>query len=391
MQTPETVYLDNAATTRVAPEVRAAMLPTLESAWGNPAALYSLGTEAARLVDEARERVARLVGAAEPTEICFTGGGTESNNWALAGVLAASRRRRLVVSAIEHHAVLEPAAALKRLGLAEEVTVLPVDAEGRLDPDDLHAALSAETALVSIMHANNEIGTVQPVAELAALAHEAGALFHTDAVQTVGKLPVAVQEWGVDLLSLSAHKFHGPKGAGALYRRRGVRLEPLLHGGGQEAGQRSGTVNVPGVVGLGAAAELARKGREEEAPRLRALADRLWREVEAAVPRVRRNGAPEGCLPGLLHLTVAGAEGEAMVMYLDRDYGICCSTGSACATGRTGPSHVLRALGRPDEEARGSLRFSFSRTTTEAEVLTAARALPEVIGKVRAMSPTWRG
>ncbi|MFH0910183.1 MAG: IscS subfamily cysteine desulfurase [Planctomycetota bacterium] len=385
------IYLDNAATTRVAPEAVEAMRPFFDLSYGNAATLYTLGTEASVAVEEAREQVASLIHAADPEEIVFTSGGTESDNWVLASSVLGTKKKHLVTSAIEHHAILEPCARLQKLGLGVEVTVLPVDGLGRVDPGALRSALRADTALVSIMHANNEIGTIEPIRALAAVARERGVLFHADAVQTVGKIPVDVQDLGVDFLSLSGHKFHGPKGVGALYLRRGARLKPFQHGGAQERNRRGGTTNVPGVVGMGEAARLAKEALVGEGPRLRGLVERLWKAIEERIPQVVRNGDPEAALPGLLSICVAGAEGEAMIMYLSLEHGICVSSGSACSTGSLDPSHVLLAIGRPAEVAHGSLRLSLSRYTTAEEIETVIRALPREVERVRAMSPTWKG
>ncbi len=385
------VYLDNAATTRVAPEVREAMAPHLDAQYGNPATLYTLGDRAARAVERAREQVCALVHAQAPEEVAFTSGGTESDNWALVGSVLRADKRHIVTSAVEHHAVLETCAYLQARGLAQ-VTVLPVDGAGLVDPQAVRDALREDTALVSIMHANNEIGTVQPIRALAEAAHERGVPLHIDAVQTVGKAPVDMQELGADMLSLSAHKFHGPKGVGALVVRAGTRLDPYLHGGGQEQGRRAGTLNVPGIVGLGAAAALATpEVLAHEDARLRALVDRLWQGIEARIPQVTRNGHPEQCLPGLLSVCVAGAEGEALLLYLSQRHDVCVSSGSACTTGSLDPSHVLLAIGRSTELAHGSLRFSLSRYTTDEEIDRVLDALPAEVERVRAMSPTWKG
>ncbi|MBN1258119.1 MAG: IscS subfamily cysteine desulfurase [Planctomycetes bacterium] len=387
----QTIYLDNAATTMVALEVCEAMLPFLGESYGNSTTLYHLGSAAQQAAETARQQVAGLLGAEKEEEIYFTSGGTESDNWAIISSVLGQKKRHLVISSIEHHAVLETCEDLAKLGLEIDFTALPVDVEGRVNPEELRRALRPDTALVSIMHANNEIGTVEPIRELAEIAHEQGVLFHTDAVQTAGKIPVDVKELGVDMLSLSGHKFHAPKGTGALYLRKGTRLNAFMHGGGHERNRRSGTVNIPGVVGLGKAAELAGEWLESEMPRLKQLTEKLWTGIAAAIPQVTRNSPVEGSLPGMLNVTVAGAEGEAMLMYLDMHHGICISSGSACTTGSLDPSHVLLAIGVPAETAHGSLRFSMSHYTTEAEIDTTIAAMSVEIEKVRAMSPTWDG
>jgi cysteine desulfurase len=374
------IYLDHAATTPVAPEVREAMAPFLGPEWGNPAAVYSLGRTAEKAVEAARGEVASLIGAGEE-EIVFTSGGTESDNWTLQAAVR-GRKRHLVVSAVEHHAVLATCEALEGMDLGVEVTRLGVDRYGRTSPDALREALGDETALVSIMHANNEIGTVNPIAELAAVAHQRGALFHTDAVQSAGKIPVDVAALGVDFLSISAHKMYGPKGVGALYRRRGAELGPLLHGGGQEGGLRSGTVNVAGVVGFGRAAALAEAALPADPARQRALLQRLWSGLREALPGAIRHGHPEACLPNILNISIRGMESETMLMYLDARHGICASSASACSTGTLGPSHVLLAIGADEEEATATLRFSLGRATTAAEIDATVKAVPAELARL---------
>ncbi len=383
------IYLDNAATTPLAPEAREAMLPYLGEAFHNPSAVYAPALETARAVSRSRERVAALIGA-EAKEIVFTSGATESNNWALTGALLAGKRRGIVISAIEHPSVLETARALTGAPWHAGLTVLPVDAQGRVDPRDLCTAVNDGTAIVSIMHANNEIGTLQPVRELSEIARAAGALFHTDAVQSTGKIKVDVQELGADLLSLSGHKLHGPKGIGALYIRRGARLPALLQGGSQEFGLRPGTSNVPGIAGLGMAAELAaarvREGREEQ--RQQALLSQLWRSIAAAVPDLRRNSPATGSLPNILNLCVPGAEGEALLLYLDMA-GFCVASGSACSSRNLEPSHVLSAIGVPPEAALGALRISISHDTTAADIAALERELPKVVDRVRQLNASF--
>jgi cysteine desulfurase NifS len=375
------IDLDNNATTEVAPEVREAMLPYLGTACGNPSSLHARGREAREAVEAARRAVARLVGA-RPRRITFTGGGSESDNLAIKGVAFAQRdgRRHIVTSAIEHPAVLGACLFLERQGF--RVTFLGVDAEGLVDVAELRDALTDETLLVSIQMANNEVGTVEPVRELAALAHARGALFHTDAVQAVGKIPVDVEALGVDLLTLAAHKLRGPKGVGALYVRQGITLEPLVHGGKQEGGLRAGTENVAGIVGLGKAAELA-LADPERWQRVRALRDRLEQGVRALVPGARLNGHRERRLPNTLNLTVPALRGESLVIALDQ-HGISLSSGSACKSGSPEPTHVLAAMGRTDEEAHCSVRLSLSERTTEDDIQATLQALARVLEELEA-------
>ena len=370
------VELDGNATTRVAAEVREAMLPYFGDESGNPSSLHARGRAARDAVEEARRRVARLVGA-RPARVVFTGGGSESDNLALKGLAFAPRlgRDHVVTSAIEHPAVLATCRFLERIGL--RLTVLPVDAEGLVDPRALRRAVDGRTLVVSVQLANNEVGTIQPVRELAAIAHEHGALFHTDAVQAAGKVPIDVERLGVDLLTLSAHKLHGPKGVGALYVRKGVVLEPLVHGGRQEHGLRAGTENVAGVVGMGAAAERALHALAE-APRIASLRDRLERGVTALVPLARVNGSRSSRLPNTLGLTLPGLRGEALVVAMDQ-HGVALSSGSACKAGSPEPTHVLLAMGRTGEEAHCSVRFSLTRETREEDVDAALGALGRVL------------
>ena len=380
------VYLDHAATTPVAPEVLETMLPFFREEFGNSSSLHRAGGRAARAVEAAREQVAALIGARSPDELVFTSGGTESDTWAVTGTVCAGPRKHVIASAIEHHAVLETVRAVRRLFGCEE-TVLPVDGDGLIDPASLRESLRDNTALVSVMHANNEVGTLQPVRELAQIAHERGALFHTDAVQTVGKIPLDVEEVGIDLLSLSAHKFYGPKGVGALYIRRGTKIEPLHRGGGQEQGRRAGTVNVPGAAGMGAAAALARSREAVAARREWDLVELLWSRLFSAIPGIRRNGHAEKRIPGILNVSIEGVDGEVVLFALDRS-GILVSTGSACAAGSMLPSHVLRAMGVPPELARGSVRFSLGRETGEGDIARVADVLPGVVERLRALSPS---
>ena len=380
------IYFDHNATTPVRTEVLEAMLPYLQGGYGNASSIHAAGREARKAVEEARQKVARAVGC-DQSEVVFTGSGTEADNQAIKGAFFALRekRDRLITSRVEHHAVLHTFEYLEKHHGAK-TCYLGVDGQGLVDPEALRSCLDDSTALVSVMHANNEVGTVQPLAELAAACRERGVLCHTDAVQTFGKLDCDVGTLGVDLLSLSAHKIYGPKGAGALYIRKGTRLHPLVHGGGHERGRRAGTENVAGIVGLGAAAELAMREREEECRKLAELRDRLWQGIQSSIPDVRRNGHPEKSLPGTLSVCFRYIEGESVLLRLDMK-GIACSSGSACTSGSLEPSHVLAAMGVPTEEAQGSVRFSLGRGNTEDEVDQTVGILKESVAKLRSMSP----
>jgi cysteine desulfurase len=386
VQTP--VYLDHHATTPVDPRVLEAMLPYSSREFGNAASrTHVFGWRAEAAVDAARESVAASCAARAAREIVFTSGATESNNLALFGVTRAlaDRGEHVVTAATEHPSVLDPCRALEARGV--HVTVLPVDRDGLLDPEAVRKAIGARTVLVSVMTANNEIGVLQPVAEIGAICRERGVVFHTDAAQAVGKIPLALRELPVDLVSFCAHKFYGPKGIGALYVRSGsprVRLEPLLHGGGHERGLRSGTLAVPLVVGLARALEIAVAERDAESARLAALRDRLWARLREGLDGVRRNGHPDRCLPGNLNLSFAGVDGAAVLAGL-RD--VAVSSGSACASARPEPSHVLKALGLPDDLVRASLRFGLGRWNTGEEIDWAAE---RVIEEVRALRTGWR-
>jgi cysteine desulfurase len=384
------IYLDHAATTPVAPAVLEAMLPYFTDVSANAGSLHGPGQAARAAVDASRRRIAHALGA-RPAEIVFTSGATEANNWALAGVAASRVSGHVVVSAIEHHAVLEPADALKRLGF--ELTVVPVDAQGRVDPDDVSSALRDDTILVSIMQANNEIGTIQPIADIARCAHARGVPVHTDATQTFGAIDVDVDALGVDLLSASAHKRYGPKGVGLLYVRQGTSLAPLLRGGAHERGRRAGTENVPGIVGFSRAIEIALAGRDEEARRVSSLRDRL--EAGAlTLGGARRNGGLAERLPGIASVSFAGCDSESLLMALDLR-GIAASSGSACTAGSLEVSHVLKAVGLSKEEAAGTVRFSLGRHTSEADVEETLAALREIVPSMRsaharAPAPTLR-
>lgn len=379
------VYFDHAATTAVDPRVLEAMLPYFGDKYGNPSELHKVGREARAAVEEARATVAAALGAGE-REIVFTSGGTEGDNLALFGYLQRFQPGHLIVSAVEHPAVMEAARALNRLGWA--VDFVPVDGFGVIDLDAYDASFRDDTRLASVMAANNVVGTLQPVAELARIAHEHGAVFHTDAVQMAGSLPIDVADLGVDMLTVSGHKFYGPKGVGALYVKRGTRLTPILHGGGHERRLRSGTENVPGIVGLGAALELTTREIPQSRPRLEALRDRLAAGVLEAVPEVRHLGHPSDRLPGNVAFSVRYIEGESMLLQLDA-HGYMVSSGSACASGSLEPSHVILAMGLGAEEAHGSLRLSLGRENTEEDVDGFLEVFPPIVDKLRDMSPLY--
>jgi cysteine desulfurase len=383
------VYLDHNATTPPDPAVIEAMQRALGDAWGNASSIHHFGQQAKAVLDDARSAVAALVGG-DASEIVFTASGTEADNAAIRGAAEAlepSGRRHLITTAIEHEAVLNTMKALGRRGW--RITHLPVDASGIVSPDRLREAIAPDTAVVSVMHANNEIGTIQPIQALAAIAHEHGALFHSDAVQTAGKVPVDVRALGIDLLSLSAHKFYGPKGAGALWVRRGVRLQPFVTGGRQERGRRAGTENVPAIAGLGAAAGLARRRMAEEMARLGALRDRLERGILAAVPDSQRNGAAEPRVPNTANISIDRVESESLLIGFDLD-GIAVSSGSACSSGTLEPSHVLKAMGYPHARTLGSIRFSLGASTTEADIARVVEVTPRLVEKLRTLSPVGR-
>ncbi len=378
-----TVYMDHSATTAVRAEAVEAMLPWFGEEYGNASSVHGFGRRAHEALERARATIASRLGA-RPAEIVFTSGGTESDNLAIQGIAAAAGKGHIVTSAIEHPAVLTTCSVLEKRGF--DVTRLPVDDTGLVRPADLEQALRPDTILVSIMAANSEVGTIQPVAELAALADAAGVPFHTDAVQAVGKIPVDVDEWGVDLLSLSAHKFYGPKGVGALYVRAGTRLRALQHGGHHEQKRRAGTENVPGAVGMATALDLICAEMPAEATRLRHLRDRLQQGLLDNVDHSSLNGHPTQRLPHLLNLTCENAEGESILLSLDA-CGIAVSTGSACSSGSLEPSHVLLAMGIPAEMAHGSVRFSLGRANTAEDVEYVIQKLPPIVERLRSMSP----
>jgi cysteine desulfurase len=391
------VYLDHNATTGVEPDVLDAMLPFLSGEFGNAASIHTFGQRARAAVETAREQVAALIGA-RPQEIVFTSGGTEADNHAIFGVTqsplaalsdgaGATASKHIITSAIEHEAVLNTCQALEKRGV--EVTYLPVDREGLISLTDLRQAIRKETALITVMHANNELGTVQPLEEIGRIAADADVYFHTDAVQSTGKLPVDVNALRLDLLSLSGHKFYAPKGVGALYIRGGTRLQQLLYGGHHQRGFRPGTENVAGIVGLGKAAELARKSLSEDTARVSELRDRLEGGLLSRVPHSHANGALAPRTPNTANITFPGIEGEALVIALDLK-GLACSTGAACSSGSVEPSHVLTAIGLSPEDARASLRFSLGRHTTSADIDFAMEIVPTVVEQLRDLSPTYR-
>jgi cysteine desulfurase len=382
------IYLDYAATTPMRPEVLEEMQPYLKEIFGNPSSIYSYGHEAKAGMDKARTTVASLLGAREE-EIVFTGGGTEADNFAIKGVGFANRSRgnHIITSSIEHHAVLETCHFMETQGFA--VTYLPVDEYGMINPDDVKNAITPETILITIMHANNEIGTVQPISEIGKIAREAGVYFHTDAVQTVGHIPSDVNELNVDMLSTSAHKLYGPKGVGALYIRKGTRIVPLIHGGEQENNRRASTENVAGIVGFGKAAELAKLELEEESARITSMRERLIDNLVTRVDEIQLNGHPTRRLPNNINLTVAYTEGESIVLNLDLK-GICASTGSACTSSSLEPSHVLVAIGLPQEIAYSSFRMTLGKWNTDEDIDRIIQVLPEVIANLRSMSPLYK-
>jgi cysteine desulfurase len=382
------VYLDNNATTPLAPEVFEAMKPYLLEDFGNASSIHWYGQRAKNAVEKARQQVAKLLNA-RPSEVIFTSGGTESDNASIFGIVQAARSAapHIITTGIEHHAVLNTAQALEKRGVS--VTYVRAGASGVVDPEDVKRAIRPETVLISIMHANNEIGTIQPLEEIGGIAREHDIYFHTDAVQSVGKIPVDVEKLGVDLLSLSAHKFNGPKGVGATYIRKGTILKPLLYGGHHERDRRPGTENVPGIVGLGMAAELALAYLEEAVQRVAGLRDRLERGILERVPQVSVNGDPGRRLPTTSNLCFDYVEGEGFVIAMDLR-GIACSTGAACSSGSVEPSHVLSAIGRTPEQARSSIRLSLGRFNTAEDIDAALETLPAVVERLRSVSPRYK-
>lgn len=382
------IYLDYAATTPTHPKVVEAMRPYFSEKFGNPSSLHSFGQEAKAAIENARNQVAKLI-KAKADEIVFTSGGTEADNFALEGIAFAneSKGNHIITSAIEHHAVTECCEFLKKRGF--QITYLPVDKNGLVDPEEVRKAITERTILVSIMHANNEIGTIEPIAEISKIVKERGVYFHTDAVQTAGHLPIDVDELGVDLLAMSAHKLYGPKGVGALYIRKGTRITRFLHGGDQESRRRSSTENVPGIVGFGVAVEIALQEMEEENKKLTLLRDKLIRGIMEKIPDSQLNGHPNLRLPNNVNVSIKYVEGESMLLNLDLQ-GVAASTGSACSSGSLEPSHVLLAIGLSHEIAHGSLRFTLGKYTTEEDVDYVLEVLPEIVEKLRAMSPIYK-
>ncbi len=383
------VYADNAATTQVRKEVVEAMMPCFMENYGNPSSLYKIGVDAKVAIDKARAQVASVIGA-KPNEIYFTSGGSESDNWAIKSAIKmkANKGKHIITSAIEHHAILHALQALEKEGY--EVTYLEVGSNGIVKPEDVLNAIRPDTVLITIMFANNEIGTIQPIKEIGKIAKEKSILFHTDAVQAFGHEEIDVNEMNIDFLSISAHKLYAPKGVGALYARAGMRLTPLIYGGGQERSKRAGTENVPSIVGFGVAAELAQKEMKEEHERLAKMRDRLIDGVLSTIPYSRLNGDRTNRLAGNANFSIEFIEGESLLLLMDLN-GISCSSGSACTSGSLDPSHVLLALGLKHEVAHGSLRISLGRNNTEEDIDWILEALPKVVTRLRAMSPLWKG
>lgn len=381
------IYLDNAATTKTAPEVVEAMLPYFTERYGNPSAIYSLGADAKKAVNGARKTIADAIGAKQE-EIYFTAGGSEADNWALkaAAESCSGKGKHIITTKIEHHAILHTCEYLEKRGF--EVTYLEVDENGLVDLEKLKAAIRPDTILISVMFANNEIGTVEPIGEIGAIARERGILFHTDAVQVFGQLPINVEELKIDMLSTSAHKLNGPKGIGMLYIRTGVKIRSFIHGGGQERSRRAGTENVPGIVGFGAAVKRALRIMDEKIKKETELRDYLIDRIEKEIPHCRLNGDRKKRLPGNVNFSFLYIEGESMLIMLDMK-GICASSGSACTSGSLDPSHVLLAIGLKHEEAHGSLRLTLSEENTKEELDTVVDNLKEIVQRLRDMSPLY--
>ena len=382
------VYLDHNATTPTHPEVVKAMLPYFEEVFGNASSIHQFGQQARKAIDEAREKVAEFIGA-KPEEIVFTSGGTESNNLAIKGILYAneSKGKHIITSSIEHHSVLNPCKYLEKKGF--KVTYLPVDKYGVIEPEGVKEAISNETILISIMHANNEVGTIESITEIGTIAKEKGIHFHTDAVQSVGKIPVNVNELNVDLLSLSGHKIYGPKGIGALYIRKGTRIQPLIHGGHHEKNRRAGTENVPAIVGLGKAIEIVNETMETGLIHLTNLRNKLCSGIGEKIDHVQLNGHPGKRLPNTLNMSFEFVEGESIILNLDMK-GVAVSSGSACTSGSLEPSYVLKAMGVEPAIAQGSIRFSLGKDNTEEDIDYVLEILPEIISRLRAMSPLYK-
>ncbi len=382
-----TIYMDNAATTKPRKEVIDKMLPFITENYGNPSSIYKIARENKNAVDEARDNIAKAINA-NTNEIYFTAGGSESDNWCLKGIADSysGKGKHIITTAIEHHAILHACEYLESKGF--EVTYLPVDEYGIISMEDLKNAIREDTILISVMFANNEIGSIQPIAEIGKLAHEKGIVFHTDAVQALGHVPIDVEEMNIDLLSASGHKLYGPKGIGMLYIRKGIKIKPLIHGGAQERNRRAGTENVPGIVGFGEACRLANEELDKESKRLIALRDKLINGILTAIPHSRLNGHPTKRLPGNVNISFEFIEGESMLLLLDMK-GVCASSGSACTSGSLDPSHVLLAIGLPHEKAHGSLRLTLGHFNTEEEVDFIIKELPPIVARLREMSPLW--
>lgn len=382
------IYFDYAATTPTDPEVVEAMIPYFTDKYGNPSSIHSFGQEGRAAIMSVREKVASLLGA-DPEELIFTSGGTESDNFAIKGVAYANEHKgnHIITSSIEHHAVIEPCEFLEKRGF--DLTYLPVDKYGLVDPDDVKKAITDKTILISVMHANNEIGTIQPIAEIGKIAKKRKIYFHTDSVQTFGHLPINVDELNIDLLSVSAHKLYGPKGIGALYVRKGTRMTPFIHGGGQERNRRASTENVPGIMGFGKAVEIAKDEMDEEAKRLTILRDKLIESILEEIEHVRLNGHPTQRLPNNVNLSLEFLEGESMLLSLDME-GIAASTGSACSSSTLEASHVLLATGLSHELAHGSLRLTLGRYTSEEDIAHVLEVLPRIVERLRSMSPLYK-
>ena len=381
------VYLDNAATTKVLPSIAEAMCKTMTENYGNPSSIYKLGQQAKDILDTAREQVADLINAS-PKEIIFTGGGSEGDTMLLLGVARAyaKKGKHIITTAVEHHAILHTCQALEKEGYT--VTYLPVDEFGKIEPTVVEAAITAETVLISVMYANNEIGTIMPIREIGAIAKKHGVLFHTDAVQAAGHIPIDVQKDNIDLLTLTAHKFHGPKGTGAVYIKQGLKIGSLVYGGGQEKGLRAGTENTAGILGLGLAAVHARENMKENSERVISLRDKLIAGINERISEVRLNGHPTDRLPNNVNFSIRYIEGEGLLLLLDLA-GIAASSGSACTSGSLDPSHVLLAIGLPHEIAHGSLRLTLSEFTTEEDVDYLLEKLPPIVERLRQMSPLY--
>jgi cysteine desulfurase len=382
------VYLDSNATTPMRPEVAAAMIPVFSEDYGNPSSIHWYGQQAKSLLDDARQQVARLIHS-EPSEIVFVSGGTEADNLAIRGIAESQKAKgkHIITSKIEHHAVMHTCKDLEKQGW--EVTWLGVSREGLVDPEEVRRAIRPETVLITIMHANNEIGSIQPIEEIGMIAEAADVYFHSDGVQSTGKIPVDVKKLKVDLYSISAHKIHGPKGVGALFIRKGTTVKPLMTGGGHERNRRSGTENVAGIVGFGVAAKLAREGLEAETTRMRELRDRLENGLVAKIPLIHVNAASAPRLPNTSNIMVDFAEGEGLVISLDLK-GVAVSTGSACSSGSLEPSHVLTAIGKTPDEAHGSLRFSLNAMNTVEDVDYVLEILPGIVDRLRELSPHYK-